>query len=125
MLDRTAKMLALSGKQVATGCAALSIFLMTASASWTQVASPPPSLGVQTPAQDRLPPQQSTPQQTEPAPPPENPGLINELGKLWDKSKSMLPTIKSPQEAIEDLNARTKDAGEGLSRLTKPSLMVT
>lgn len=57
--------------------------------------------------------------------PPENPGLINELGKLWDKSKSILPTIKSPQEAIEDLNTRSKDAGEGLSRLAKPALMVT
>ena len=59
----------------------------------------------------------------------ENPGLINEIGKLWEKSKSMLPTLKSPQETIEDLNARakdaTKDAGESLSRLAKPSLMVT
>ena len=85
---------------------------------------------------ERPQPQQAAPQQNEPATPPssENPGLINELGKLWDKSKAILPTIKSPQEAIEDLNARardaTKDAGEGLSRLAnpsliKPSLMVT
>ena len=36
----------------------------------------------------------------------------------------MLPTLKSPQETIEDLNARardaTKDAGESLSRLPSP-----
>jgi hypothetical protein len=26
----------------------------------------------------------------------ENPGLINEIGKLWDKSSSMLPSLRSP-----------------------------
>jgi hypothetical protein len=59
----------------------------------------------------------------------ENPGLINEIEKLWDKSKSILPTLKSPQETIDDLNARakdaTRDAGESLSRLAKPSQMVS
>ena len=92
------------------------------------------SLGIQSPAQQSIPdrpqPQQAAPQQNEPATPPaqENPGLINEIGKLWDKSKSILPTLKSPQEAIEDLNARakdaTKDAGESLSRLAKPVLLM-
>jgi hypothetical protein len=124
--------------RVATASAALSILVLATSAAWPQAA--PPSLGIQSPAQQSIPerpqPQQAAPQQNEPATPPssENPGLINELGKLWDKSKAILPTIKSPQEAIEDLNARardaTKDAGEGLSRLAnpsliKPSLMVT
>ena len=41
----------------------------------------------------------------------------------------MLPTLKSPQETIDDLNARakdaTRDAGESLSRLAKPSSMVS
>ena len=59
----------------------------------------------------------------------ENPGLINEIGKLWEKSKAILPTLKSPQETIEDLNARAKDAakdaGESLSRLAAPSSIVT
>ena len=120
--------------QVATTCGALSIVVMTASAGWTQATPPPSSLGIQTPAQqavpDRLPSQQPASQPNEPAPPaPENPGLINEIGKLWEKSKSILPPLKSPQEAIEDLNTRaretSKDAGEGLSRLAKPSMMVT
>ena len=109
--------------RVATACAALAILVLAPAAAWSQ-AAPPSS----TPAQ---PPQSPAPQRNEPAPPPappENPGLINELEKLWDKSKSMLPTLKSPQETIEDLNARakdaTKDAGESLSRL-KPALMVT
>ena len=59
-------------------------------------------------------------------PPPreENPGLINEIGKLFEKSKSMLPTLKSPGESINDLNTRAKDAGETLTNMAKPSSMV-
>ena len=101
-------------------------FVLVTSAGWPQTAPPPPtSIGVQTPAQ------QAAPQQAEPAPPvrEENPGLVNELEKLWDKSRSMLPTLKSPQETIDELNARakdaTRDAGESLSRLAKPSSMVS
>lgn len=129
MLDRTGNFLAPSIVPIATACGALSILVMTTSAGWPQ-AAPPPTIGVQTPGQQPVPDrsqQQPAPPQGEPA--PENPGLINELGKLWDKSISILPTLKSPQEAIEDLNARaketSKDAGDGLSRLAKPSLMVT
>jgi hypothetical protein len=134
MLDSTGDFLALSRTRVATAGAALSIFALASTAAWPQ-AAPSPSLGIQSPAQQSVPdrpqPQPPPPQQNEPAPasPPENPGLINEIGKLLEKSKSILPTLKSPQEAIEDLNTRakdaTKDAGEGLSRLAKPSLMVT
>ncbi len=51
------------------------------------------------------------------------------MGKMLEKSLSVLPTLKSPGEAIDDLNARAKDAardaGESLSRLVKPSSMVT
>src|SRR3954471_11958979 len=59
------------------------------------------------------------------APPPhsENPGLFNEIGKLFDNPSSLLPslpTLKSPTETIEDLNARAKDATDGLSRLATP-----
>lgn len=110
--------------------------LVALTVAMTTSASPqtaPPSLGVQGPPQQTLPDRPASPQ-GEPAPPStpaqqENPGLINEIGKLWEKSKSVLPTLKSPQETIEDLNTRakdaTKDAGESLSRLAKPSLMVT
>ena len=37
----------------------------------------------------------------------------------------MLPTLKSPSETIDDLNARAKDAGESLSNMARPSSMVT
>ena len=51
------------------------------------------------------------------------------MGKVLEKSLSVLPTLKSPGETIEDLNARAKDvakdASESLLRLAKPSSMVT
>jgi hypothetical protein len=61
-------------------------------------------------------PEQPAPAQSEPAPPDpapkENPGLINEIGKLLEKPASMLPTLKSPKETIDD-------AADALSRWTK------
>jgi hypothetical protein len=89
--------------------------------AWPQSQPPQPSLGVQEqPAQ--------APPQGEPAPQaaPENPGLLNEMGKLIDRIK---PSIKSPSETLDDLNARAtgaaKDAGEAISRLAKPGSMVS
>ena len=111
--------------KVATAGLALSLLAAAADMASSQTASPP-SLGVQSPAQQSA-PAQASPQQIEPPPPPapaENPGLINEIGKLFEKSKSLLPTIKSPGETIDDLNARAKDAGDSLTNLAKPSLMV-
>jgi hypothetical protein len=53
----------------------------------------------------------------------ENPGLINELGKLFAKPSSMLPDMKGSGQAIEDFNTRawdaTKDAADAISRLAK------
>jgi hypothetical protein len=101
--------------------AALAILAMDAGVAWPQASpSPPPSsLGLQ--EREQTPPAQAdgTP---DPAPAPaENPGLIREMGKLFDK---ILPPLKSPSETISDLNTRAKDAGDALSRLAKPSSMV-
>jgi hypothetical protein len=107
--------------------AVLALALLAPGAAWPQAA--PPSLGLQSPVQQPL-PAQPTPQQIEPPPPApaENPGLINEIGKLFEKSKTLLPSIKSPGETIDDLNARAKDAakdaGESLTNIAKPSIMV-
>ena len=113
------------GTQLAT--AGLVAFMLASApeAGWPQ-AAPPPTLGLQSPAQQPVPPQPE-PQQIEPSPPPrdENPGLINEIGKLFEKSKSLLPPLKSPSETIDDFNARTKDAGQSLSNMAKPSTMVS
>jgi hypothetical protein len=93
--------------------AALSLALMSAEA----VSQQAPSLGVQEQPPAAPPPAQPAPQAT-----PENPGLINEMGKLIDRLK---PSIKSPSETLDDLNARAKDAGEAISRLAKPGSMVS
>jgi hypothetical protein len=110
MLDRPGNPFALSGMQVA---AAVSLMLtIAAGPAWPQGAAPPSAPGVQNPAR------QAAPQQSEPAPSPapqareEHPGLLNEMGKLFEKSWSILPPLKSPGETIDDLNARAKEAGD-------------
>jgi hypothetical protein len=126
MPDRIGRLFKLAGPPLAAAGVALSMLAMASNAAWAQ-AAPPASLGVQSPA-GQPPPDQPAPQQTEPlAAPPEreNPGLINEIGKLFEKSKSMLPPLKSPAETFDDLNARARDAGDSLSNMAKPSLMVT
>src|SRR5262249_28910171 len=99
--------------------AAALALLVAAGVAWPQAA--PPTLGVPSPSQPSVPnppPPSPQPQQQPqpPAAPPgeENPGLINELGKLWDKSISVLPKIKSPSETLDDL-----------SNMAKPSTMVS
>jgi hypothetical protein len=112
--------------------AIVAVLTMTAAAdlAWPQAAPQPvPSTQAQPSPQGA--PVESGPQQSDPAPSPdpapkENPGLLNEIGKLLEHPSSMLPTLKSPKEAIDDLNARakdmTKDASDSLSRLTKSSM---
>jgi len=105
----------------ATLAIAMAALPMSAGPVWAQAAVP--ALGVQEPAPQAA-PQQGGP--ASPAPPrEESPGLINEIGKLIDK----LPSLKSPQETIEDLNTRAKEAAQGasdsLSRLAKPASMVS
>jgi hypothetical protein len=130
MMARPDNSIAQARPHVATAIAALSMLLIAAGVAWPQGAAPPPSLGVQdSGVQDpgvQQPAQQTLPQQGDPAPPrEEKPGLLNEIGKMFEK----LPTLKSPQETIEDWNARAKDAAkdasDNLSRLAKPSSMVS
>jgi hypothetical protein len=130
MLDRSGHLIARSRTQLATIGVALSMVMIATDVGWPQAAPPsppppaaqssppPPSAAVQTPAQPGDPAPPSAP----PAP-PENPGLINEMGKIFDKSLSILPTLKSPSETIDDLNARAKGATETLSRMTTSSMV--
>ena len=132
MFDRSGKLTPLRRTPVATAGLALSIWMIAVGAGWPQGASPP-VLGVQSPAQQAVPDRPALPDgpaspQVAPAR-EENPGLFNEMGKMLEKSLSALPGLKSPGEAIDDLNARAKDAardaGESVSRLAKPFSMVT
>jgi hypothetical protein len=124
MSDQTFRLIELFGMRCATAGLVAAMLTVAPEMARPQ-AAPPPTLGLQSPAQQPV-PAQPAPQQIEPPPPrEENPGLINEIGKLFEKSKSLLPPLKSPREAIDDLNARTKDAGESLSTIAKPSTMVS
>ena len=134
MLDRPDNPIALFSRYAATAAAALLILMIAAEVAWPQAApppsSPPSSPVVQAPAPQAV-PDRASPQPGQPAPSPsppaqeDNPGLLNEMGKLFEKSLSVFPTLKSPSETIDDLNARAKDAGDTLSRLAKPASMVT
>jgi hypothetical protein len=121
MLGRPAALSVASRTQFAALGAAL--LMLAADIAWPQAASPPSSAGVQAPAQQAAP---DRPAPSSPPPPREdNPGVLNEMGKLFEKSLSIMPSMKSPSETLDDLNARAKDAGETLSRMAKPSSMVT
>ena len=89
----------------------------------SQKAPPPAPTDARAPVQPAPPaPAEATPPADTPAP-QENPGLINELGKMFGK----LPSLKSPSETIDDFNARAKDAAkdasDSFSRLTTSSMV--
>ena len=124
MLDRSGNLFTSSRIQVAAAGAAMLMF--AGDVAWPQAASPPaaPSSSVvQAPAPDPASPQ-GAPVPSSP-PPRESPGLIHEMGRLFGKSLSILPSMKSPHETIDDLNARAKDAGDALTRMARPASMVT
>jgi hypothetical protein len=122
MLERPGNLSAQASAHIAILGAAVSMLMIAAGAAWPQTPSPAPSLGIQEPAQNTVPQPAPSPSPPEPE---ENPGLFNEIGRMFDK----LPTLKATQETIEDLNARAKgaarDASESLSHLAKPSSMVS
>lgn len=114
------------GATIRRRSAALSAVLLLLSAcipAWSQAPQVPAT------ATDAVSANTAAPAATEPpppaaeqaAPPRENPGLINELGKLF-KNPPALPSLKTPQQAIEDFNATMKGASSGLS-LWGPSSM--
>jgi hypothetical protein len=105
MSDRIGSLIARVRQPIAIAMVVLSAMVVSDRA-WAQAAAEPAPSSQGEPAQP-------APQQSEPTPPPkENPGLINEIGKLLEKPASMLPTLKSPKETIDD-------AADALSRWTK------
>ena len=102
---------------------ASSMLMLAPDTGWSQVAPP---LAMQPLSQQSLP--DHPPPQSGSAPPSvpeESQGVFSGMGKMWEKSLSILPTLKSPGETFDDLNARAKDAGDALSRLAKPFSMVS
>jgi hypothetical protein len=121
MMARSDLLIARATLAIARATPAIAMLLVSAGAGWPQAAMPQPSLGIQEQGV-----QPAAPPPAAPAPArEETPGLINEIGKLFDK----LPTLKSPQETIEEFNSRARDAAKGasdsLSNLARPSSMVS
>jgi hypothetical protein len=110
MTDGITELLNPARTRVVMAGLALSMALATVDRGWAQAGVPAP--GVQSSAQPPAEPQlvEQPPAQVA----RENPGLINEIGKLFEKSKSMLPPLKTPGEAMNDL-----------SNIARPSLMVS
>jgi len=128
MLDRSGNLFAHSGRLVAAACGAALVLTIAAGAAWCQRAPPSPPSSLPPAALQATPGPSATPQSdaAPPANPPdheENPGLINEIGKMFGR----LPSLKSPSETIDDFNARAKDAAkdasDSLSRLTTSSMV--
>ena len=106
MPDRIGRLFERARPQLATAGLIASMLAVSSESGWPQ-AAPPPTLGLQSPAQQPLPPRQTEPQ----APRDENPGLIDQIGKLFEKSKSLLPPLKSPSEALEIAKPSTMVSG--------------
>lgn len=118
---------------------ALAILLTTTAGAWAQSIQtqvpPPPALPSQPVPPQPVPQQNIAPPDAPPAPPPaveaaprENPGLINELGKLFrDSASGISSSLKGSQQTIEDLNARAKGAAKDAADNLKmtPQTVVT
>jgi hypothetical protein len=127
MMLRPGKLVLTSRTLPAAVIAALSMLIIVVDRATSQTA-PAPTLGIQEQGQPPAAPQAEPAPQASPQP-AENPGLFNEMGKMFEKSLSVLPSLKSTGEAIDNLNTRAKDAakgaGDALSRLAKPGSMVS
>ena len=108
MSNRIGNLIARMRQPIAIAMVALSAMVVP-DLAWAQATTQPAPSAQGAPAQPA--PAQSEPAPPDPAP-KENPGLINEIGKLLEKPASMLPTLKSPKETIDD-------AADALSRLAK------
>jgi hypothetical protein len=104
----------------------------TAGTGWAQAPRGQPSLGLQEQGPQPTPPAAvNEPQRLPPS--RDNPGLFQEMGKLFDKilplkkagDRSGGASAPSTEGASDSGSDALKDTGETLSRLAKPSTMVT
>jgi hypothetical protein len=126
MPDSKAHSSGLARVRLVIAATAVGAAMVTAGRARSQVPVTPPASFQGAPAE--APSAPAAPYQTAPPAviPRENPGLFNEIGKLFDHRSSIfpdLPTLKTPQQAIDDFNAGAKQATEGLSRLTTPLIV--
>jgi hypothetical protein len=122
MSDHKAGLLALVRVRLSVAARAMLLIATISDRAWSQAPVTPPGSFQSVPAEPSG--TKAVPDQTSPlvTPKPENPGLFNEIGKLFNNPPSMFPsfTSRSPQQSIDDFNARAKEAGDSLSQLAKP-----
>lgn len=103
---------------IITLAAPLPAFSQATTPSVQAPAPTPPAAPASPPNASVIGPPPSAAPSSEPARPASNPGLVEELGKLLKDSASHLSTsLKGSQKTLEDLNAKTKDATESLTRV--------
>jgi len=107
------------------GLLALSMLSVAFDPAFPQSAPAQPGLGLKEQGPPPAAPQQAAPTPQESSAATENPGLVNQMGELFDK---IIPGLKSPGETIDDLNTRAidaaKDVGATLSHFAAPGAMI-
>jgi hypothetical protein len=127
--------LLLSMPRLATALVIVPALIGGSEMCWSQIPRNPPSLGLQ---QQGAPAVAPPPTAIEPQPQPpaheDNPGLLHEMGKLFDKilpkkTGDAADSNAQPKDATPDASTGGKGAlqttGEALSRLAKPSSMIS
>ena len=124
-MDRPGKFLTRPLMAGVAGLLALPMLSVAGNPAFSQSAPAQPGLGLQEQGPPRAAPQRATPAPQQSPAAAENPGLINQMGKLFDK---VLPGLKSPGETIDDLNTRAIDAAKDvratLSHFAVPGTMI-
>lgn len=125
MMARPGKVLTRSLMAGMVGLLALSLPSVAFDPAFPQGAPAQPGLGLQEQGPPPAAPQQAAPAPQESPAATENPGLVNQMGKLLDK---VIPGLKSPSETIDDLNTRAIDAAKDvratLSHFAVPGTMI-
>ena len=105
-----------SGRAAPAAAASL-LLLALASPAWPQMpAASGPAVSTEAAAPAQPPPDPHPAPLPSPTP-RENPGQIDELGKLLKNPPALLPPLKTPQQAIEDFNATLKGGAATLPRV--------
>lgn len=120
MFNHTGDLFADAQKRVVLMAAAFAVLFAASTAAWPQQSQVAPT---QQPAPP-VAPAAEPPSAAEP-PPKSNPGLVEEIGKLFknsvtglrDSASGLTSKLPSARETIDGINSSAKDATDGLTRL--------
>jgi hypothetical protein len=129
--------LLLSMPRLVTAFVVVPALILGAGICRSQSPRTPPALGLQEPGSPPAAPPAAIAPQSQPSPPHEdNPGLLHEMGKLFDKilplkktgdatDSSPPPKEAAPSAGTDGGKDTLRTTGETLSRLAKPSTMIS